>query len=59
MPGLGTLTDEQIASVLTYIRREWGHEGNAIEVGTVAKVRGETANRGDLQWTMEELLKVN
>ena len=28
MPGLGVLPDEQISSVLTYLRREWGHEAN-------------------------------
>jgi mono/diheme cytochrome c family protein len=58
MPALGTFTDEQIASVLTYIRREWGHEGSPVEVSEVEKVRKETAGRGDLQWTMAELLKV-
>lgn len=58
MPGLGSLEDEQISSVLTYIRREWGHEANPIDPPDVKQVRDETAKRGDLQWTMEELLAV-
>ena len=34
MPPLGgTLTDEQIAAVLTYIRREWGHTASPVEAG--------------------------
>jgi mono/diheme cytochrome c family protein/glucose/arabinose dehydrogenase len=58
MPGLKTMDDEQLASILTYVRREWGHEGNPVEPGTLAKVRKETEARGDLQWTMEELISV-
>jgi mono/diheme cytochrome c family protein/glucose/arabinose dehydrogenase len=58
MPGLKVLTDDQIASVLTYLRREWGHESDPIEIDTVTGIRKETAERGDLQWTAEELLTV-
>ena len=37
MPPLGpALTDEQIAGVLTYIRREWEHGASPISVATVA-----------------------
>ena len=58
MPGLKVLDDEQIASVLTYIRREWGHEAGPIEPAVVAKIRKETAGRGDQQWTADELSKL-
>lgn len=58
MPGLGSLDDDQIASVLTYIRREWGHEANPIDPQTVKQIRGDTAKRGEAQWTMDELLQV-
>ena len=58
MPGLGTLDDNQIASVLTYVRREWGHEANPVDPQTVKQFRQETAKRGEIQWTMEELLQV-
>jgi mono/diheme cytochrome c family protein len=58
MPGLYALTDEQIASVLTYIRREWGHEGSPISPEIVAKVRKESVPRGQAQWTADELLQI-
>jgi mono/diheme cytochrome c family protein len=58
MPGLHVMSDEQLASMLTYIRREWGHEGNPVEPETIARVRQETADRGDLQWTAEELMQL-
>jgi mono/diheme cytochrome c family protein len=58
MPGLKAMDDEQLASILTYVRREWGHEGNPIDPPMVARVRAETEGRGDEQWTEEELLKI-
>lgn len=57
MPSLGVLDDEQIASVLTYIRREWGHTYSAVKPALVKKVREETAKREDA-WTEPELLKI-
>ncbi len=58
MPPMGaTLTDEQVASVLTYIRREWGHAGTAVEPSTIATVRELTRDRRRA-WTHDELLKL-
>jgi hypothetical protein len=45
-------------AILTYVRREWGHEGEPVDPQTIAKVRQETADRGDVQWTAEELMEV-
>jgi mono/diheme cytochrome c family protein len=58
MPGLQALPDDQIAAILTYIRREWGHEADPVEPAYVAKIRKETAGRGEQQWTAEELMNV-
>lgn len=58
MPGLKALDDVQISSVLTYIRREWGHEANPVEPETVGAIRKETDERGDLQWTADELMEI-
>jgi mono/diheme cytochrome c family protein len=58
MPGLKAMDDEQIASMLTYVRREWGHEASPIDPPTIAKIRKATEDRGDLQWTAEELLAI-
>lgn len=54
MPPLATLTDDQIAAVLTYIRREWGHTASTVTGAEVREVRGMTASR-KRPWTDEEL----
>jgi mono/diheme cytochrome c family protein len=57
MPSLAVLDDQQIAAVLTYIRREWGHSFEPVEPELVEKVRALTGDR--LQaWTEQELLKI-
>ena len=59
MPPLGgALSDEQIAQVLSYIRRDFGNEAPVIEAETVAKVRDGTKDRG-ASWTAQELLNIN
>jgi mono/diheme cytochrome c family protein len=58
MPPIGaTLTDEQIAAVLTYVRREWGQSGAVVDPATVAKVRAMTAGRAR-PWTDQELAAI-
>ena len=55
MPPLGgALNDEQIASVLTYIRREWGHTASAVAPDDVVEIRGLTRTRTK-PWTDAEL----
>jgi mono/diheme cytochrome c family protein/glucose/arabinose dehydrogenase len=55
MPPLGSvLTDDQIAAVLTYIRREWGHTASAVDAATIKEVRSLTAARAR-PWTPDEL----
>jgi mono/diheme cytochrome c family protein len=58
MPPAGsTLTDEQLAAVLTYVRRAWGNEASPVTPGAVAETRGATAGRRR-PWTEAELLRV-
>jgi mono/diheme cytochrome c family protein len=58
MPPMGaTLTDEQVASVLTYVRREWGQAGTPVDRATVSAVRALTADRSR-PWTDAELVKL-
>ncbi|MGV3773286.1 MAG: PVC-type heme-binding CxxCH protein [Verrucomicrobiales bacterium] len=57
MPPVGVLEDQQIAEVLTYIRREWGHTASPIDVDFVKKIREATKDREEA-WTEPELLKV-
>ena len=58
MPPLGaSLTDEQIAGVLTYIRREWGHTASAVAPDDVKEIRGMTASR-TRPWTEDEISRL-
>ncbi|MEP6915532.1 MAG: cytochrome c, partial [Acidobacteriota bacterium] len=58
MPPVGQVfTDDQIAAVLTYIRREWGQAGTPVDAATVKEVRATTAGR-TRPWTNEELLRL-
>lgn len=55
MPPLGAaLSDEQVAGVVTYIRREWEHNASPMTVAAVKKVREENKARTK-SWTAEEL----
>jgi mono/diheme cytochrome c family protein/glucose/arabinose dehydrogenase len=56
MPPIGsTIEDEQIASVLTYVRREWGQTGDPVSAAAVAEVRRATADR-NRPWKHDELM---
>jgi mono/diheme cytochrome c family protein len=55
MPPLGaSLTDDQIAAALTFIRREWGHAAPAVDAATVNAIRALTIGR-TRPWTADEL----
>jgi mono/diheme cytochrome c family protein len=56
MPALPTLSDDDIASVLTYVRREWGHTAGPVDPQSVAKARAETQGKTGA-WTERELLR--
>jgi cytochrome c oxidase cbb3-type subunit 2 len=57
-PGIppGSLTDEQIANVLTYIRNDWGNSASAVSPEEVATVRASLKGRAPMQmFTAAEL----
>ena len=54
MPPLPQLSDEDIAGVLTYIRREWEHTGSPVETKAVTAVREQSKGRMAM-WSEEEL----
>lgn len=54
MPPMGMLSDEEIAGVLTYVRREWEHNGSPVDAKFVAGVRKQYADHPN-SWTAEEL----
>jgi mono/diheme cytochrome c family protein len=58
MPPVGSvLNDDQIAGVLTYIRREWGQAGTPVDAAAVSAIRAMTAGR-TRPWTNEELMRL-
>ena len=48
------LTDDQVATILTYVRTSWGNQASAITPEEVKAVREETQDRQQL-WTAAEL----
>ncbi|HYV39731.1 MAG TPA: HEAT repeat domain-containing protein [Gemmataceae bacterium] len=58
MPGTyKVLDDQQIASVLTFVRREWSVKGQPVQPATVTGIRAASGGRTD-QWTEKELLQI-
>ena len=58
MPPLGTtLSDDQIAGVLTFVRRSWGNQASAVDPATVADIRKQTSGR-TRPWTEKELMEI-
>jgi mono/diheme cytochrome c family protein len=59
MPGLAlALNDEQIAQILSYIRRDLGNEAPVVSTASVKKIRDATKDRG-ASWTADELRQIN
>ncbi len=54
MPPLANLSNSDTASVLTYIRREWGNGAEPIEPGRIGQLRIQAQGR-TVPWTEEEL----
>lgn len=56
MPPLMQLTDEEVAGVLTYIRREWDHNASPVDTKAVTDLRAKHKDRF-VPWTEAELKK--
>jgi mono/diheme cytochrome c family protein len=54
---LGGLEDAQIAAILSYIRRDWGHAGPPVSPAQITAIRDQTQSR-EIPWTQEQLLQV-
>jgi len=54
MPPMGMLSDEEVAGVLTYVRREWEHNGSPVDAKFVAEIRKQSAGHPN-SWTADEL----
>ena len=56
MPAWGALPDEQIAGILTYVRRAWDQRANPIDAATIKRIREATADHPG-SWSAEDLQK--
>jgi len=54
-PWRDSITDEQVAAVLTYVRQSWGNKAAAVPVDDVKAIRDSTKDRANQPWTAELL----
>ncbi|MEX2574450.1 MAG: c-type cytochrome [Balneolaceae bacterium] len=54
MPAHGSLSDENLASILTYIRQSWGNDAGPVRPGDVSRIREESGGRRET-WSPDEL----
>ncbi len=54
MPSHSALNDRELAAILTYIRKDWGHRAETIVPGTVGRIRHGSQGRV-YPWTADEL----
>jgi mono/diheme cytochrome c family protein len=57
MPGHQAFSDEEVAGILTYIRRAWDHNYDPVSPHEVAAIRKQTENH-EHAWTAAELLQI-
>src|SRR5439155_18778338 len=57
MPSWAALSDEQLAAVITYVRRAWEHDASPVTPDLIAKLRQQYTGRMEA-WTERELLRV-
>jgi mono/diheme cytochrome c family protein len=57
MPAWSSLSSEELAAVMTYIRKSWGNEASEVPVDLVADVR-RSVGRRTTPWTQDELLRL-
>ncbi len=53
-----TLTDAEIAAVITFLRSNWGNAGDPVKAAEVAAIRVATEDRAGKAWTSAELLEI-
>ena len=57
LPWRDTLSDQDIAAVLTFVRSSWGNKAPPVAPEQVKKIRDATAGKGG-NWTPEELQQI-
>lgn len=57
-PQGGALKDDQVASILSYVRSSWGNDSEKVTAKQVSAIRKKNEGRTDF-WEVEELLKAH
>jgi mono/diheme cytochrome c family protein len=57
MPAMGSLSDDDLAAILTYVRRDWGNTGTPVTPEFIRAQRAATQGRADA-WSQADLLKI-
>jgi mono/diheme cytochrome c family protein len=57
MPAVPMVNDQDVAAVLTYVRRGWGHGAEPVQVATISRIKAQSAGRVT-PWTEQELLSI-
>lgn len=58
MPSFSTMDNVDLAAIMTYIRREWGHTADPVNAGTVGGIRYRSQGKVT-PWRAEELMEVS
>ncbi len=58
LPWRDVLSDVEIASVLTYIRNEWGNKAAPVSPDSIKQIRGDTKDQSEA-WTAADLQKIS
>ena len=58
VPWRDSLSDEQIAAVLTYVRQAWGNKGAPVDVNSVKAIRDKTKDHAGQPWMADLLATV-
>lgn len=58
MPSFSTMDNGDLAAIMTYIRREWGHTADPVSAGTVGGIRYRSQGKVT-PWKAEELMEVS
>ena len=57
MPSWASFNDDQLAGILTYIRRSWENSASPVAPATITSIRASTSKRGRA-WTEKELSEI-
>lgn len=58
MPSFSTMDNVDLAAIMTYIRREWGHTADPVDAGTVGGIRYRSQGKVT-PWRVEELMEIS